>query len=98
MDRPIAPNVADMDGESALPRANGELVFHAPWQRCVFAMTVSLCERGLYAWDEFRDHLIAEISRSEDDHPSSAQPPTYYESWLLAFEKLLSEKGLREHL
>ncbi len=80
-----------MDGDGALPRANGELVFHDPWQRRVFAMAVSLCEQGLYEWDEFRDDLIAEIARAE-----GSQPPTYYESWLAAFEKLLRVKGLQE--
>lgn len=91
MDRPTDPGVANMDGEAALPRANGELVFHDRWQRRLFAMAVSLSEQGLYEWDEFRDHLIAEIARSEGSHP-----PNYYECWLAAFEKLLLKRGLRE--
>ena len=30
-------------------------------------MAVSLCEQGLYQWDEFRDHLIAEIAAGEQE-------------------------------
>lgn len=72
-------------------------MFHDPWERKVFAMAVALCEQGLFKWDEFRDHLIAEIAEAESaagpDTPTSA-PPSYYESWLAAFEKLLREKGV----
>src|SRR5262249_42092568 len=55
-------HVADMEGTSALPRQSGELVFQDPWEGCVFAMAVALCERGLYPWSEFSDHLIAAIA------------------------------------
>ena len=91
MDRPTDPGIAEMDGDAALPRANGELVFHDRWQRRLFAMAVSLCEQGLYEWDEFRDCLVAELARSE-----GSSPPTYYERWLAAFEKLLLNKDLWE--
>ena len=90
------PQIANMNGPASLPRRSGELVFHDPWERRVFAMTVSLCEQGLYQWDEFRDHLIAEIAAAERAaSPNSASAlPSYYECWLAAFEKLLAEKGL----
>ena len=90
------PQIANMNGPASLPRRSGELVFHDPWERRVFAMTVSLCEQGLYQWDEFRDHLIAEIAaveRAADPNSDSAALPSYYECWLAAFEKLLAEKG-----
>jgi nitrile hydratase accessory protein len=60
-------------------------------------MAVALCERGFYKWDEFRDHLIAEIAAAEQAAGPNADPsslPSYYESWLAAFEKLLAEKGI----
>jgi len=98
MSRRANHNIAEMSGSAALPRKSGELVFHDPWERRVFALAVALCERGLYQWDEFRDHLIAEIAAAEraaGPHADPATLPSYYESWLAAFEKLLAEKGLQ---
>jgi nitrile hydratase len=95
-DRPANPVIAEMPAEASLPRRSGELVFHDPWERRVFALAVSLCEQGYYAWDEFRDHLIAEIGaaeQAEKSHPTG-HPQPYYESWLAAFEKLLIEKNI----
>ena len=60
-------------------------------------MAVSLHERGLFAWDEFRERLIAEISRWEREHPgarTAEQGYRYYERWLAALERLLADKGL----
>jgi nitrile hydratase len=97
MTRLTNPRIAEMSGSAALPRKSGELVFHDPWERRVFAMAVALCERGLYTWDEFRDHLIAEIAAAEHaagPNALASSLPTYYESWLAAFEKLLAEKGI----
>jgi hypothetical protein len=50
--------IADMGGGSALPRKNGELVFDAAWEARVFGMTISMHERQLFEWNEFRDELI----------------------------------------
>lgn len=97
MERQANPEIAEMPGLSSLPRRSGELVFHDPWERKIFAITVSLCEQGLYKWDEFRDHLIAEIAaaeRAKGPNAPASVLPSYYESWLTAFEKLLREKGL----
>jgi nitrile hydratase accessory protein len=98
MSRQTNPDVAEMVGPASLPRRSGELVFHDAWERKVFAMAVALCEQGFFQWDEFRDHLIAEIAAAEraagPQTPASALP-SYYESWLAAFEKLLQEKGIR---
>ncbi|MBM4255579.1 MAG: nitrile hydratase accessory protein [Deltaproteobacteria bacterium] len=91
------PNIAEMTGKASLPRSSGELVFHDPWERRAFAMAVSLWEQGFYQWDEFRDHLIAEIAAGERAAGPDAPPedlPSYYESWLAALEKLLAKKGL----
>jgi nitrile hydratase accessory protein len=97
MDRQAKSEIAEMPGAASLPRKSGELVFHDPWERKAFALAVSLCEQGVFVWDEFRDHLIAEIAASEcaagPNTPASALP-SYYESWLAALEKLLSEKGI----
>ena len=85
--------IADMQGAEALPRKNGELVFDAAWEARVFGMTISMHERQLFEWNEFRDELIEEIAEADRDGSSS----TYYERWLEAFEHLLVEKGLLTH-
>jgi nitrile hydratase accessory protein len=85
--------IADMDGTSSLPRKNGELVFDAAWEARVFGMTISMHERRLFAWNEFRDELIEEIATADREGSDS----TYYERWLEAFEHLLVEKGLLSH-
>src|SRR5215203_2467008 len=82
--------IADMQGAEALPRKNGEFVFDAAWEARIFGMTISMHERQLFAWNEFRDELIEEIA--EADRSGSESP--YYERWLAAFEHLLIEKGL----
>jgi len=96
MTRLTDPRIAEMNGAVALPRKSGELVFHDPWERQVFALAVALCEQGLYQWDEFRDRLIAEIAAepTEGTEDARSSPPSYYEHWLAAFEKLVIEKGI----
>ena len=84
--------VSDMHGNAALPRKSGELQFQDPWEGIAFALAVALCEQHLYAWSEFQERLIAEIASA--DQPASATGPTYYESWLTAFEKLLDAKSI----
>jgi nitrile hydratase accessory protein len=81
---------ADLTGQAALPRQNGELVFAAPWEGRVFGMAVALHHDAAYPWDEFRNRLIAEIARAE----AAGEPSTYYERWLAAFERLLLDRGL----
>ncbi|MDJ0849279.1 MAG: nitrile hydratase accessory protein [Myxococcota bacterium] len=84
-------------GPAAPPRANGELVFREPWESRAFGIAVSLHERGLFAWDEFRQQLIEEIGAWERAHPEAhteALGYRYYERWLAALERVLAEKGL----
>ena len=84
-------------GPAAPPRANGELVFREPWESRAFGIAVSLHEQGLFAWDEFRQHLIAEIGTWERAHPGASTESEgyrYYERWLAALERVLADKGL----
>jgi nitrile hydratase accessory protein len=78
--------IAQMDGVTALPRKNGELVFEAPWQGRAFGLVVALSDRRVYDWDEFRSQLVAQIAASGDS--------SYYECWLAAFENVLLAHGL----
>ena len=82
--------VADMTGPAAMPRRNGELVFAEPWQGRVFGMAVALSERGAFAWEDFRQELIAQVAAAQ----RRGGPFEYYEVWLATFERLLAAKGL----
>ena len=77
---------ARMEGAAALPRRNGELIFEAPWQSRIFGATVAMHEAGLFEWPEFQGHLIEEIAQQDTED--------YSQRWLVAFERLLVERGL----
>ncbi|HSG90644.1 MAG TPA: nitrile hydratase accessory protein [Pseudomonadales bacterium] len=79
-------------GSAAPPMHNGELVFEAPWQARVFGIAHSLCDAGLYSWDEFRDALIAEIARWEAS-AGADEDYRYYERFQAALESLLATRG-----
>jgi nitrile hydratase accessory protein len=70
--------------------------FAEPWEARVFALTLSLADRGRFAWNEFRDLLIAEITLADAAERVGDPKPTYYECWLAAFEKLLAVKGMTD--
>ena len=72
------------------PRKNGELVFEAPWEGRAFGMAVALSDRHVYHWDEFRSHLIDEITMAD----ASSAGTTYYERWTAALEALLTARGV----
>jgi nitrile hydratase accessory protein len=68
--------------------------FDEPWQAQVFAMAVSLNQRGLFSWSEWTKALGAEIA--------SGPGEPYFQAWLRALEKILiaksvtSDAGLRD--
>lgn len=79
--------IRDMDG---LPRANGELLFEAPWESRAFGMAVALEAQGNFVWRQFRDALVDEIAAAESADDGS----TYYERWLASLEKVLLDQQL----
>ncbi len=88
--------VTDMQGEIALPRSNGELVFDAPWEGRAFGIAVALNESGAYEWGDFQGRLAEEIASAPQDDDASL----YYERWLASLERLLLDQGMvtREEL
>ena len=82
--------IADMQGELALPRSNGELVFAAPWEGRAFGIAVALNEGGAYEWGEFQGRLAEEIASAPRDEDASL----YYERWLASLERLLLDHGM----
>jgi nitrile hydratase accessory protein len=85
-----APVVRDMEGPAALPRENGEIVFEAPWQGRAFGLALGVVQHLGLDWDEFRRRLIAAIA-DDPDRP-------YYESWTVALEALVTERGLADRV
>jgi nitrile hydratase accessory protein len=82
----LPEDVAHMQGETALPRDNGELVFAAPWEARVVGMAIALVERLGLPWDAFRARLVAAIAAC----PSRS----YYQNWAAALEDLVVGEGL----
>jgi hypothetical protein len=77
-----AESVLDQHGPAAPPRANGELVFAAPWERRVFGITMALTQ-SVVPYEDFRQRLIARIG--ELPH----RP--YWSSWAVALEDVLEQ-------
>ena len=71
-----------------VPEAD-EPVFHAEWERRVFALTVALGAAGEWNIDASR------FAR-EDRPPADYLDDSYYEIWLAGLERLLDERGLLE--
>ncbi|MGI9598126.1 MAG: nitrile hydratase accessory protein [Acidimicrobiales bacterium] len=80
----------DVDGPAAPPRANGELVFTAPWQSRLFATTMRLHETQRLEWETFRQGLIDQIAIHEGTLDDSADYD-YWGCWQRALEQLLDE-------
>ena len=80
----------DIEGPAAPPRSNGELVFAAPWESRAFGLAMALNDGGLFAWEDFRQQLIAALSRAE----AAGGGFSYYRCWLEALQTLLDSEGL----
>jgi nitrile hydratase len=81
--------VHDMGGMTCygpVVREDNEPLFHAPWERRVFGLTMLAMGR-LGAVDAFR-HAIERMD------PAHYLSSTYYEHWLAALETLAVEKGI----
>lgn len=76
-----------------LPRDNGGPVFAEPWQAQAFALAVKLSEEGHFTWKEWASALADEL-KAAADRGKSDDGSHYYEHWLAALERLVSEKGL----
>ncbi|MGW9028185.1 nitrile hydratase accessory protein [Streptomyces sp. NPDC055722] len=78
----------EIEGPTAPPRANGELVFAEPWESRAFGMAVSLYEAGAFTWPDFQAALIARI-RAWETTAAQDEPYNYYQLWLAALEDVL---------
>jgi nitrile hydratase accessory protein len=78
-----------------LPRDDGEPVFAEPWQAQAFALAVRLSAQGHFTWTEWADAL-AEQLQSAADRGEADDGTRYYEYWLAALERLVTEKQLTD--
>ncbi len=74
-------------GFGAVETESDEPVFHADWERRVFALTRAMGATGEWNLDEVR------FAR-EDREPVEYLAMSYYERWLAGLERLLAERGL----
>jgi len=84
----------DLGGQNGLGAINPEPeatepVFHAEWERRVFALTLAAGMLGKWNIDEAR-------YARERQHPVTYLSNSYYENWLAGLELLLQEKKLLE--
>jgi nitrile hydratase len=80
-------DLGGMHGFGPIAPEKDEPVFHAEWERRVFALLPTTLALGCYNIDEFR-HAIERMP------PVSYLESSYYEHWLHALETLLIEKGV----
>lgn len=66
------------------PRKDGKLVFDAAWQRTVFGMALALSKQGHFEWEDFRQHLIANIAAWEHEACNGKTSWDYYERYTMA--------------
>lgn len=76
-----------MDGLGPVAPPAEEPVFHAEWEKRMFAIMISCFAGGHYVVDEFR-HAIEKMD------PADYLKTSYYEHWLHAVEHILHEKGV----
>jgi nitrile hydratase accessory protein len=89
------PDSERLAGLPRLPRDEGGPVFAEPWEAQAFALAVKLSELGYFTWKEWAAALAGELKagaeRGEVDDGSQ-----YYQHWLAALERLVTEKGLTD--
>ena len=79
----------------SIPRDDEGPVFNEPWQAEIFAMTLSLHERGVFSWPEWAEQLTESIKTAQiNGDPDLGD--TYYLHWLDALEKIVVAKGISE--
>ena len=57
-------------------------------------MAIALSKDGHYDWEDFRTNLIGSIAEWESEHAQDDPGWDYYQRWLLALERLLTEHAL----
>jgi nitrile hydratase len=82
-----AHDMGGMAGFGPVVPEKNEPVFHAPWERRAFALTLAMGALGRWNLDQSR-------SARESMNPADYLAKTYYEIWIAGLEKLMAERGL----
>jgi nitrile hydratase len=82
-----AQDMGGVHGFGAVIAERDEPVFHADWERRVFALTLAMGATG--EWN-----LDASRFARENRPPGEYLDKSYYEIWLAGLEQLLAERGL----
>ena len=90
-----APNSDLLAALPPLPRDEEGPVFAEPWQAQAFALAVRLSAQGHFTWKEWAAALAAEL-KAASDRGNPDDGSRYYEYWLAALERLVTEKGLTD--
>jgi nitrile hydratase beta subunit len=80
-------DMGGMHGFGPIPREANEPVFHAGWERRMFAIALATFARRIFNVDEFRRAI-------EQIPPADYLRSSYYERWMRAFIALLQEKNI----
>ena len=83
-----------MGTDDSPPRNNGALCFGREWERTAFGVALGLSRAGYFEWEDFRQQLIAAITRWESTHALDDASWDYYECWLAALEAVIIQSGL----
>ena len=81
-------DIGGMQGLGPVTREADEPIFHAEWEKRVFALMVSTLGGGAFNAGEFRHAVNERIDQSQ------YLTLDYYERWIQGIEMLLIEKGL----
>jgi nitrile hydratase beta subunit len=82
-------DMGGMHGFGPVVPERNEPVFHAKWERRMFAIALAMMSQHAFNVDEFRRTI-------ERMPPHQYLAATYYERWMYACENLLIEKGVIE--
>ena len=93
LSQPEASDAERLASLPRLPRDDGGPVFAEPWQAQAFAMAVRLSAQGHFTWSEWAATLADEL-KSAADRGEPDDGSHYYEHWLAALERLVTEKAL----
>lgn len=78
-----------LENIQSIPRDEDGPVFAQPWQAQVFALAVSLNEKGVFSWCEWVQLFSQKIA-------TDGNPDNYYTHWLTTLEEILENKQIVE--
>ena len=83
-----------MGAPDSPPRDNGILQFERYRESRAFGMALALSRHGHCGWEDFRVNLIGSSAEWEAEHAQDDPSRDYYQRWLQALERLLTEHAL----